>query len=1027
MLLLQALSAAPSSAAPWTVADTVFTHVADDNQLPNGASPFALTEDRDGFLWEGSDDGLARYDGHGFHAYTADAGHPGGLPDSLILALHVDVRGRLWIGTGGGLARYDRDDDRFVTYLAGPLGPSSPSVAAIADDGVDALWLGTQSGLDHLDLASGRIERVRHVTGEGERMPGSAVRAILVARNGALWVATERGLFRRSQGSTRFAPVPLAVPRGKIVDVSQLLEDRTGRLWIGTSTQGAFLLAPGARIARKLHETPGAPGSDPSTDFDGERIMSIVQASPSEMWLGTVGGGIVAFDMQTLRTRRMRHDPMLPSSLLDDTVRVLYRDRAGLIWSGTDRSLSYAIAEPAISTVFGPSSRPDGLTDPNVQAILGLPAGRVWLGLGKNGIDMFGPAGTRDGALRVDPRHPATALAPGQVYALSSDAGHVYIGTAKGLYAASVDGRRVRRMNVAGRDPSSEVLTVLAEDGVVWFGGQDGFWEVRPTASGTDMLLGGPTAPQLTDPRVSAFAFDRTHALWIGTENGLNLYDPRKHTLERFLPHTGPASLSSGFIATLLTDPTGRLWVGTQGGGIDILERADAHGHARFRHIGSAAGLPSANVDMLLEDKRGHVWASTDDGLAVIDERTLAVRPLGAADGVAISGNWWRSGARTAAGDLLFGGLGGITIVRPQLLSRSAYDPPIVFTAIRVGGRSIASGRYASGGSSVPIEIVPGANSLAVGFSALEFSAPEENKFAYRLEGFDKDWTYADFARRADYTNLPPGDYTLRVRGTNREGVWMRRDVTLKIHVVPAWWQMLWFRLIVALGICVAIALLVHGRTRYLQGRQQELEREIAERTAQLLITNAELAASTVELSKSQTRLESLAYLDGLTELPNRRMFTERFESLIAQMKRSDGGRFALILIDLDHFKAINDDLGHQAGDALLVEAAIRLRESVRQSDLVARFGGDEFAMLLLDPGEWSDVDATCRRIVECFEVPIAFGEHTMRTTPSIGIATFPQGGETQDALYRAADLALYNAKRNGRNTWRWHVPEIVI
>jgi diguanylate cyclase (GGDEF)-like protein len=238
---------------------------------------------------------------------------------------------------------------------------------------------------------------------------------------------------------------------------------------------------------------------------------------------------------------------------------------------------------------------------------------------------------------------------------------------------------------------------------------------------------------------------------------------------------------------------------------------------------------------------------------------------------------------------------------------------------------------------------------------------------------------------------------------------------------------MLWFRLIVALGICVAIALLVHGRTRYLQGRQQELEREIAERTAQLLITNAELAASTVELSKSQTRLESLAYLDGLTELPNRRMFTERFESLIAQMKRSDGGRFALILIDLDHFKAINDDLGHQAGDALLVEAAIRLRESVRQSDLVARFGGDEFAMLLLDPGEWSDVDATCRRIVECFEVPIAFGEHTMRTTPSIGIATFPQGGETQDALYRAADLALYNAKRNGRNTWRWHVPEIVI
>ena len=558
----------------------------------------------------------------------------------------------------------------------------------------------------------------------------------------------------------------------------------------------------------------------------------------------------------------------------------------------------------------------------------------------------------------------------------------------------------------------------------MWFGGDDGLWEVRPTPGGMRVLLGGATAPLLTDRRVTAFASGKKHSLWIGTENGLDRYDPHTRRLERFMPGTGSISLSSGFIASLLVDSTGRLWIGSQGGGIDIL---DGDG-ARFRHIGAAQRLPSENVDTLLQDGRGRVWASTDDGLAVIDERTLSVRPLGRPDGVAIAGYWWHSGARTADGDLLFGGLGGMTIVRPQLLGDSVYRPPIVITDIRVGGTSIASGRYASGASHEPIEIQPGANSLAVEFSALAYSAPLASTFAYRLEGFDKKWTFADASRRsADYTNLPPGKYDLRVRGTNREGAWTQSELSLPIHVVPAWWQTLWFKFLVALCISGVIVLLVYARTRYLQSRQWELEREIAQRTAELQKSNSELAASTAELTKSKMRLESLAYLDGLTELPNRRMFTDCFQSLIAQMERSVDGRFALMFVDLDNFKRVNDSLGHQAGDAVLIEAAARLRAVVRKADVVARFGGDEFAILLVEPTEWSGVEATCRRIVDAFAEPVTFGDYALTTTPSIGIATYPQCGETQNELYKAADLALYKAKDSGRNTWRWYVPELIV
>ena len=506
--LLLAFAPARSDAAPWASADTVFQHVADDNELPNGASPFALAEDGDGFLWEGSDDGLARYDGHGFHEYTADPGRSGSLPDNLIAALHTDVYGRLWIGTGAGLARYDRVHDRFVSFAGSP-GFVNTSVAAIADDGDRALWIGSQTGLARLDLVSGRVENMRHVFGSGAHAPESAVEAILTTRGGTLWVATDRGLFYRSRGATRFTPVRFPSPNATGMDVRSLLQDRTGRVWIGTASQGAFFLEPGARNARALHETGGELDLGTAIDLNSEHIMSSVQASPSEVWLGTVGDGIVAVDTRTLRTRRIRHDPMVTSSLLDDSVRVLYRDRAGLIWSGTDRSLSYAIEQPGISTIFGPSSRPRGLTDPNVEAILPLNRGRVWLGLGRNGIDVFGPSGERAGALRADARRPNGALPPGQIHGLATDGSRVYIATPRGLYSAGTDGRHLARMIVAGRDPSTAVVALFAQDGVLWFGGTDGVWEVRPTASGTRVIVGGPTSPR---PRLPIGESRRSHS-----------------------------------------------------------------------------------------------------------------------------------------------------------------------------------------------------------------------------------------------------------------------------------------------------------------------------------------------------------------------------------------------------------------------------------------------------------------------------------------------------------------------------------
>ena len=331
----------------------------------------------------------------------------------------------------------------------------------------------------------------------------------------------------------------------------------------------------------------------------------------------------------------------------------------------------------------------------------------------------------------------------------------------------------------------------------------------------------------------------------------------------------------------------------------------------------------------------------------------------------------------------------------------------IALTDAHVGGKSMPSSRFNGTGSIEPLVVTPEANSVSVEFAALDYSAPERNHYAYRLDGYDRDWVETDAAHRlAAYTNLPPGDYQLRLRGSNRDGVWTETTPTLAIRVLPAWYQRLWFRLVIGCVALLLVAAVVQARTRYLRKRHRELERQVADRTA--------------ELRASQHQLEQIAYSDTLTALPNRRMFTEDFRKLAAQARRQGGG-FALLLIDLDGFKEVNDTLGHDAGDALLIEVAGRLLAAVRETDRVARLGGDEFAILLPASQARSDIDMVCQRIVEDTAAPVVVNGATIRVSASIGVALFPEHGETQGTLNKSADLALYDAKRSGRNTWRWY------
>jgi len=838
-LALVALGLATSARAQagvaidWTQSQgRVFRHAV----APDLESGYALAQDSIGFVWLGTQSGLVRWDGQRAHDYAADLTAPASLPDSYVRALLVDRAGVLWVGTkSGGLAHYDPATDTFPA-LQDRSGIVGRDVSALAQRRSSGLWIASNHGLAWLDTAGGRL------TSEPVPANVGTIQCVAEAHDGSLWLGSDRGLWVRRPGQPEFSALPLEpTPEARPISVLKLLEDSQGRVWVGTRLHGTYTLDAGAGAATPLR----SPQDD---DLAGDTVYALAESGSGEVWIGTYGAGVVRTDPASGRTLRYRHDAARPSSLLDDDVGALMLSRDGVVWIATAYGLStHDPRFDGVMTLFGGRGR--AIADANVPAVMVTSKGTVFLATGAQGLQILASPGGAPRLLVPDPRHPDASLPRARVIALAQGVnGTVWIGTQGGLYRCTDDGREIERVAIPGRSVTADVWTLLVDGASLWVGGSDGLWALdvsQPAHVGTQRHFDR----ELGQGQVRALALGPQGELWIGTNGRAFRLDRERTTLrELVVDPKDPQALPGGLVSGMLVDRRGSLWVATLGQGLQAQDGLLASGMPRFRRFTTRNGLPNNGVDALLSDASGRIWASTDDGVAQIDPSDMSIRVLNAAQGAGITTFWTGAASAAPDGSLLFGGEGGLLVVRPDRLPPLQPLGPPVATDANVGGVPMAAAQL-SGSSELTVPA--SAPRVQVEFGSLAYGEQEALRYAYRLEGFDNDWNETTSRGRiATYTKLPPGRYKLALRVARPGGAWSAtREIALRVQ--PRWFERTDVHVACAAALILSAWVLHLWRLRIVARRQAHLEEQVEQRTHELEQSRAQIRQLSIHNARS--------------------------------------------------------------------------------------------------------------------------------------------------------------------------------
>jgi len=851
VLLHHSLLAQPS--------DLRFRHLSIEDGLSQ-STVHAIIQDRDGFMWFGTQDGLNRFDGYTFTVFKHHLADSTSLSDNEVRVLHQDRAGTLWVGTfGGGLNRLNAARTAFTRYRHDPAIPGSlcdDQVRVIHEDQNGWLWIGTEHGLDRLDPTTNQFI---HIPIQPDSTK-AGILAIDTDHEGTLWFGTDDGLGRYDTGTGHVTLFhhsqadPSSLSPGAVWAIR---EDATHHLWIGTDHGLDLLNRATGQFEHRRHD------SDDPHSLGHDSIWTLFVDGQGVLWIGTYGGGVNRFDGE--RFLHYRHVPADPSSLSSNRIRALYEDRSGVLWVGSLDGIDYTNrAGERFGRYHHRTGDPHSVSDGSVWAFQEDADGQIWIGTDE-GLDRFNP----ETGVMAHYRHDATSpnsLSDNRVWALAWSApGMLWIGTDSGLDRLDLATERFTHYRHETGNPNSlaadRAWALLADSsGTLWVGTDGGGLDRLDPQTGrvTHHRHDNAVPNSLSENRIRTLFRDRDGTLWVGTYGkGLNRFDAEGR---RFIHYRHdelrPQSLSSDRIRALYQDEAGTRWIGTDGGGLNSLSAApdpDA-ATAVFDHFTEEQGLPNSTVYGILPDIVGSLWLSTNKGLARFSLSTRSVTNYDVNDG--LQSNEFNGGAalRSRAGKFYFGGISGFNAFDPEQIVPDPYVPPVVFTGFKIYNREMTFD--VSINTVKTINLTYRDDLISFEFAALDFRAPEKNRYAYKLEGFNREWVNLGNKRDITFTNLDPGRYDLHVRGTNSDGVWNETGATLHLVISPPFWKQWWVQL---LGLITLGGLLWQGhrsRTHRIELHNRELQAEISIRRT----VENERESFVHELESRNAELERFTY-----------------------------------------------------------------------------------------------------------------------------------------------------------------------
>jgi len=814
-----------------------FEHITIQDGLSQ-SSVHTIIQDRQGFLWLGTEDGLNRYDGYQFTIFKPEPGDPTSLSNQWVTDLLEDSDGTIWVGTRqGGLNRYDPITGKFQHYRHNPeeyASLSADHVRCLYRDNQGILWIGTIHGLDRYNPEIDAFDHYNYYPDRNDSLSNNSINSLLEDSFGNFWVGTASGLNLMDRQAGKFTHFHYDADNPDSLsgsDIISLYEDHLQVLWVGTNN------GLNRMDGETAHFTNFKPILNDEHSLSHSTILSIFEDQYGLLWVGT-RNGLNLLDKESETFTQFFPDPQNPYSISDEGIMSFYEDASGILWIGTfgggvnklDRNkLKFAILQH----------------DPNDSNSLGEnlvfqlnpdDKGNIWIATYGAGVDRL----NLDTMTFTHYRHQAghiASLLSNLTWAVYADRqGTIWIGNEGGLDALQPESGEITHFRHNPQDPDSlsgyTVYYVLEDQAdSLWLGTENGLdLYDRQTGKFTHFRHDESNPASLSDNEVVVLYESLEGDLWIGTLNGgLDLMDRQTGTFKHYRNNpTDPGSLGSDSVLAITEDRTGTIWVGTMGGGLNKLDRTSG----KFIQYTETKGLLNNVVYAIIEDNMGYLWISTNNGVTRFDPQKELFTNYDERHGLQSREFNMNSACQSSTGEIFFGGLQGINYFKPDEIRDNPYIPPLVLTSLTQAGEKVAATQTIETLDEITLRWPE--NYFEFEFAALDFSEPALNQYAYRLEKFDTDWINLENRHYGRYTNLPGGTYTLQIKGSNNDRVWNETGVTLKVKVIPPIWNTLWFRggAVLFLG-----ALLFTGyrlRIRSIESSKMQLENLIVERTREI-------------------------------------------------------------------------------------------------------------------------------------------------------------------------------------------------